>query len=542
MNQHKIIAAIRALWGIVVYPLRAVLPLFVLYLFLLSSFQSRINMEADPLASLSLICELDLLRVLFYALLPVGLLFMLAGARRNNGPLWSGKAALLSLAGGLLTLYLPQRGLDFTRPGLDLPPGYQAASIILGLNAALFLYFHVAGCWDERVRRAIRRMVVVADLFAPLLVWAAYRAQRGRWVGPLRLLPSLFVCGLLVAPWLVDPAPLKHNPRLDPQLIKLAALSPYQVMVAPQRDKLIICADDQRLYLVDAYGRGLLAERKAPTPFIQAVAYEKSTDELVFADPYEGHLLRLDWRTLKTTLDTSIADHPLNMEGNFPWRTLLLGENRVFSYCAEWMGLMDQGGRQFRFAAILTQADALFDETAAEIYLTGWYPGRLVSLSSDDLSEKFSLPLPGMPERLALDRVGRRLFVTMPLNGQVAVIDPDHRVELERITAFPGVRVAAIDQPRNLLLLAGFSPVLEIRDLQDFSLIARMTAPSWMRWIELDEERGRAYLSSCLAGVYALDLDSAANPGWRDQLKRYDPFYALASLTARLLLNRLGLL
>jgi hypothetical protein len=144
------------------------------------------------------------------------------------------------------------------------------------------------------------------------------------------------------------------------------------------------------------------------------------------------------------------------------------------------------------------------------------------------------LCLPTLPERIALDARRHRLFITLPILGQVLVVDETSYRRAAAIHSFPGVRTVTVDAAQDRLILGGFSPVLEIRSLTDFSLQDRITAPSWMRWVAIDAARNKAYVAANVsdASVWELDLTRLRQDRWGAFWRTIDPFYPLMRLLA----------
>jgi len=186
-------------------------------------------------------------------------------------------------------------------------------------------------------------------------------------------------------------------------------------------------------------------------------------------------------------------------------------------------------------------ADVAIDPADRKVH---WISTRPVLAAFDVDQQRLSgwLPLPSSPERIALDAERRRLFVTLPILGQVLVIDPKDYRRITTIDSFSGVRVIALDPDHDRFFLGGFTPLLEIRSLSDFSLQDRIVAPSWQRWIAVNGKKEIAYLNANCDGaaLWALDLRRLAADRRGAFWRKIDPGYpllrALAAGARRLIL------
>ena len=176
-------------------------------------------------------------------------------------------------------------------------------------------------------------------------------------------------------------------------------------------------------------------------------------------------------------------------------------------------------------------ADAVIDDAQRKIHLVNTKP-RLLKFNVDSLAVESELVLPSLPERIALDAKRNRLFITLPILGEVLVVDARSYEPIATIGAFPGVRVVTVDAESGRLILGGFSPVIEIRSLGDFSLRNRVTGPYWMRWITVDAKRNRLFIEAADSGLWKLDLQqlqSAPGAFWQ----RTDPAYLFLRAAVR---------
>jgi len=508
----------------------------------------------DSLSLFDIVAQLDLFRALFYSLVPAAaaMIFMPRIFRgESRGPavkVWLIAAALfLSAALSLLPLYAISRA----RPGIDIGGGVILSALFLFINLFTFLYFHCFGLGSDRFARTAIRAVAAFDLIVPLVVWAAYRKREGPWFALLRPLPALWICLVAFVPWFFDPHALSDKIVYSPALKRLSTLPCYQVMVHPEDGSLIVASDDKEVYRLDADdGRGL-ARVTTEMDMVQALGLSASQEELFYSDPNLGKSIVLDASTLEIEAQADIAD-PIDTDRN-KWRTLVHPEgDYIITYSMNWIAKLDAAGdrilalfptdrtlviAQLRQCGI---SDVRLDLEHDRLLVTIWDMGKLLALDLDKLEPLQTLETPIYPERMAHDPQTGRLFVTLPLLGQLMVIDLDSYEETRRVYTFPGVRVIALDTQNRRIYLGGFSPVIEIRSLDDFSIIDRITAPAWMRWMAVDTQRQRLYLTSGGYGLWRVDLDMLGSGSAGVWARRNDPFYPLLCRTGRLLELLLG--
>ncbi|MDP8254327.1 MAG: hypothetical protein P9M14_01125 [Candidatus Alcyoniella australis] len=140
--------------------------------------------------------------------------------------------------------------------------------------------------------------------------------------------------------------------------------------------------------------------------------------------------------------------------------------------------------------------------------------GLLIELDLRDLRELRSLEIGRGGERMTIDPQSDLCWIPVPPAACLLAVDLERFEIVERLTAAPGVRVAAVDSRRELLVCGGFSSYVEIFDLRDRSLLARLRAAPWQRSIVLDPETGIAYINTAHSGIYTFDYVRAAQRAW----------------------------
>jgi hypothetical protein len=175
--------------------------------------------------------------------------------------------------------------------------------------------------------------------------------------------------------------------------------------------------------------------------------------------------------------------------------------------------------------------DIAFEEKHQRLVHAAWgLP--LAALDPATFRVKQTLPVPPRPERMAVDTTTDRLFVAFPMEGRLLVVDLGKFAILQWVDVTPGISLVAVDENRRRLFLGGLSPLVEIRSLDDLSLMARLQAPAWQRWLAFDAVENRLFLTSKLHGLWEIDLARADRGQWFD---RYDPFFTFLSWAVRAL-------
>ncbi|MDP8256661.1 MAG: hypothetical protein P9M14_13000 [Candidatus Alcyoniella australis] len=500
--------------------------------------RSRVSIE-DQSGLFDLVTSLDLFRALFYAALPAAVLLLLTPGRRKPWGHWA--VALASCAAlSAVAAWLLQYAVDAVRPRPHPDNGFGLAGLYLALNVFCVLYFHVGGRMGRRLQRALIQCVGPADLLLPSAVWAAFRREGGRSFAALRPLPMLLVLAVPFAPWALNPQPFPDLPQPAPGFERLSnePSNIYQVLT-DAHDALLVTANNERIYRFDPRSGARSELAFGGLDGIQALAVREGG--LVYCDPAVGRILLIDAQGRFVEQEIELSNPlPQDALGNL-WRTLYDGRQGVLaSYCMEYLALLDpQGGRVLANTTDY-YADALIDPSRPEIHATRFDPGRLISYDAHTLEIKRSLELPRFPERIAVDGPTDRLIVALPMRGRIISIDLEQYRVLDGAGSFPGVRVIALDVVARRIYLGGFAPVLEVRDLDDLSLIDRIKAPPWIRWIALDQGDNALYCTSGRFGLYRLDLRGLGDGSAANLLRRLDPFYPLVCWASRELQSLLG--
>ncbi|MCZ7583456.1 MAG: hypothetical protein M5R36_09055 [Deltaproteobacteria bacterium] len=164
-------------------------------------------------------------------------------------------------------------------------------------------------------------------------------------------------------------------------------------------------------------------------------------------------------------------------------------------------------------------SDGVIDAERGLVHWVTWTK-KLAAWDAEKLTVVRSIDLPTTPDRIVFDKKHGRLILTLPLLGELWVVDPEDYRVVERVETFFGARALALDERRDRLYIAGLTPYLEIRSLDDFSLIDRPVVPAWTHWITVDPNRYRVFLTTAAAGLCEIDLNLLeADPAREERVK-----------------------
>jgi len=479
--------------------------------------------------------QLDLVHVLTYDVLPAVILILFTIAPKKQKIHWM---LLLPAALGLgaLSAYLLIHETVWIRPNLK--PDFLSAALALwvGTNVALFIWFHLGNRWRKKTALLVRRSIGLSDLLFPPLVWSASRPTKAGWIfAPLRVFPALVIGALPIIIILNASMALPRLGLFDPAFRWVHKGQDYQVIV--DRGSVIL-TDDRKaekadIIRLDPRHPNNLASAKVDVGMLQAVALDEASRNVVYVAPDEKSVYLYDADTLQLrrtlTLDRHIKEQVC--------RTMWAPEQQLLlSFCGMGTVLLCPNGRSvISYYPRGEPGDAVIDPAngvvhEALIHGSTYGSGLLVALDGRTLSLKRALSVPRAPERLAYDASTDRLFVTFPVFGRLLVLEASSYRVIQWVKTFPGVRAITIDAQDRWLFLGGFSSFLEVRSLDDYSLVDRLRAPPYCRWIAIDNENRVAYVTSgdlTTVGLWAIDLDRIGKDAAAVWWKRRDPFFPL---------------
>lgn len=490
---------------------------------------------------MDLVGQLDVYHALFFALLPVAAILLFLPRRRQRS-LGGGALALWAVGAGALVAGAVYFAPRVTRPDAVLPPGFGLAAVWLGANVGLLTWFHFGDRWTERSARLCRRAVFAADLLAPMLVWSAYRRRVGAWLAPWRVLPAVALLAMPILPWVLHPLPVAT--ALDGSAnLRLVMRGTFNQLTVDPLDGTVIAVEEATRVVTRLDPRraqGALVQRRAfpDAGSFFRLGFDWTSRRAVLVDPAMGRTRVLDLNTFSLVGDVGIDGVPFAVGAQNPCGTYWhAATGALYAFCPEGLLAMCPDGRAVRAWLAYPPGELLFHPTRPELAMVAWLH-QLLWLNQQPPAIRAWTPKPYLTERGVWDAERNRLLITLPIESALWVVNVDDPADNRRATAFPGVRTINLD-PEVGLLLGGFSPVLEVRSPDDFSLIDRFTVPPWSRMIAVDAARKKAYLACRHHGLWELDLAPAGH-GAAAMLRRLDPFYPLVNVVARTLLPLIG--
>ncbi|MDP8254195.1 MAG: hypothetical protein P9M14_00460 [Candidatus Alcyoniella australis] len=509
-----------------------------------------IAFETSSLPIIALLLEIDVLRALFYALLPATILLLLIP--RIRGPLatTAGPALGLALVCAITVAGLPYLTLTYRYEYVFRVPGMKWCFVLLGLNVFGVTLLQTAGQWVEPLRRAVLRLFPLIDLALPALVWSAYRWEAGRIANIYRPLPILFLTTLMFSPLIITPVPMERSMSVDGLLQQVAptiGMGYYQVRVNERSGNVILANEPGKFILIDPVQRRIINSLELDPGFqVQGLALSADRRQAAFVNPLFGHSLLLDADTLQVLQHRRLVDPPPRDEEYFDcWRTEWDSEHGLL-YAYRWGDIALISPEMDRITAWRSGLIpfALPDAQHGEIHVLESEDDvdyRLVCLDARTLEVRRSIEVPAWPEQIVLDPATDRLIVSFPLLGRLLVVDRSDYRFLRWADSVPGVRRMAIYDKQRWIITCGFSPIIEIRQLDDFRLVRRLTARGWARWGEVDQQRDKFYFTTQGQGAWQLDLARADSDERTRVLQRLDPFYLLLNSANAVFRSLLGM-
>jgi hypothetical protein len=536
----------------VIYLARALLTLAIVVAALLLSLKGPYTVVWNGNYLIAAISQLDIFHHLFYAWVLVVIFTvpltcgLIPGAKSSRLAIRLAAAALVAVPPGAFLV----AAVYLARPRMPWRFHVLFGAIYVALNLLIF----AAGADRERWNKILRRLALLADLALPLPVWGAYRARNKGFRFGLQLIPLGLLATVSFLPWLARPV-AENEAFLDPHSAfrHVGLQDLYQIVIDPQDGQYLVTDSADRLCRIDPVnGETLRCTNIKPVyDCVQSFGYDHQRRELIYVEPCLGHTFVLDETDLRIKRIVPItAYHPQKPErcaaaDRRSNRTRWATESGILICTTYDPGflLLNPDGDQVLFdtgvyggsnsSICCATKDALIDPRNRKVHWLTVSPA-VGEFDVDRRKLDRVLALPSTPERLALDAKRNRLLITLPILGEVMVVDLQSYQPIATINSFPGVRVVTVDPERDVLYLGGLSPVFEIRSLADYTLQDRIVAPPWQRWIDVDNPRNKVAVSAHYGGPWELDLKKLREDKDGAFRRRIDPAYAVFHALARL--------
>lgn len=232
----------------------------------------------------------------------------------------------------------------------------------------------------------------------------------------------------------------------------------------------------------------------------QGFAYHDDTNEIFAFNTYTRRLLYFDAATLVQSRAVEIA----NLSPGDPWVVVdgAGGTLTVVSEADAQVGVpfvvIDRSSGRVLAQEDFDAGNVLMHPTQPWVYLT-FFRRRNEVLLYDVEARMIRQRAPADPraERMAFWKARNELLVTSPMESRVMRFDADRLQPKGHISTLFGVRAIALDETRQLLLCGNIATGhMVVIDLQSEREVTRQYLGPWLRTIELDVERGIAYVSS----------------------------------------------
>ncbi len=494
----------------------------------------------DDYETIEHIAAMDLYHAFFYALIPgvAIILFLPADALKSLGRRWR---LVATITVGCFTGAAPVLALKAARPEYVLPDGFPFLCFLMGLNAALLVFFNgVQETKKSPLWKAVNYGLIISDLLVPVLVWLNHRWDRSRLYSIWRVLPAMYLCLPLAVVVFMSPPPMGSTPRFSMETRLISEFPGYYDLVADDRVGAVWVSRRDSLSRINT----VTCEESLPKR--ESVFRKQGTNALALSSDgkyltaasfgAEGYLLsRIDAETLEVEKESSFPPFEPDFVGGSVTLTddergivLAVFEDGIVRFSADMEAMTVYHPMQWTSFAVL-------DPKRRLVYVCFQMPGMLVALDADTLQVQNYLIVPEWGQRLALDPVTDRLFVSFPMESLVRIVDLDGFRITGAIHTFFGVRTLHLDKERRLLFLGGFGPYMEIYRADDLALLNRLVTPSWQRGITTTSDPNYAFITTSNA-LWRMDLHGLSKGGLTSFLHRIDPFFLLQRFNTPILL------
>jgi hypothetical protein len=245
-----------------------------------------------------------------------------------------------------------------------------------------------------------------------------------------------------------------------------------------------------------------------PTAGAQGFAYDPRANEIYAFNAATHQLLYIDAATLKRKRALDVADlSPGDLWVTFDpvTDTLTLSSEADLEIGVPFIVLDRPTGRVLARADLAT-GNALRHPTKSWLYLTFFRRRNDVILYDlQSRSVTHSAPADQRAERMVFSRRLNELLVTSPMESRIMRFDADQLQLKGYIPTMFGVRAIAIDEVRDVIFYGNIATGhLVVIDLHSGRPLRKYYLGPWLRTIQLDVDRGTAYVSS-RGALYRVD-------------------------------------
>ena len=526
--------------------------LFFLLFYLFSSGGYFDILSPDLTEATKIAAALDVLQALFYAILfpALFLLFIPLGFIKS---LSLRTKVIFYLTAVMFCGVLPIYLLSSCRPGVTPDPLIISFFILCTLNVLGVIV--LSDRWVikyPKVGRALIRIPILFDLLLPMAVWLEHGKNLPHFFRLLRVLPVLY---LLAPPALItlnSLPPRNVFPKIEKTFrqIHTFPLDSFHAVPGPDEKELWI-SKLQSMTKVDILNEKPEISVDIPTYPIEGrganvFAFDNQKKTILAAGHVNGNvrLIKVDADTLKIFWDRSY----LVPKGEKMQRSIIMSDQkRQMVFAAYDSGFIEnKGGGILRFSEDLESVthfnscgnlfDAVADFDNSQIFALYAHPGLIVRYDVDSLNVISAAAIPEMGETLLHDRKAKKLYIAFPAQGLIRVYDSESLNLLHTLNSVLGVKSMILLEAERKIIAGGYSPYVDVFDLNEMKLVNRFKAPAWQRGIDLSPEKERIYFST-FVGIWWIPSRQALSVQGSDRVARYDPFFTILRLSVQMILR-----
>jgi hypothetical protein len=232
----------------------------------------------------------------------------------------------------------------------------------------------------------------------------------------------------------------------------------------------------------------------------QGFAYDPAAREIYVLDAKRRELLFLDAATLdrkRAIAVPDLSDGDSWLSVNAPTNTITLVSEADSGTGVPFL-VIDRSTGAVRDKRDLDAGNVLERPGSPYLYLSFFRRRNSIMIYDlATLSIKAEALAPSQVDRMLYDAERNEVLLTVPLRSRITRFDADTLKPVGEIRSQFGVRVLAIDRGRQLLLTASLvTGEVAVLDFRSGEELARFYLGPWLRSIQADPARGKAYVSS----------------------------------------------
>ena len=393
---------------------------------------------------------------------------------------------------------------------------------------------------DSRPAKRIRRAFPLSDTLLPGALFAGYVPHPSKLFSLLRIIPAVLIC-LPLAYITISNLPKTGLPNSYSSGIDRVNYFEGEIVDRSFHDVKLnseghpVLVDDRSvLTLVDPVNRRAIANRplKKNCAIGFSMGPKGETVMVLNNDPSEFLFTWFDTKNLNIQKE---ENYFLDDANNFGWSMSLWDPQRDIQLGVTAGGTLKSDLEKGEPTDLLRAYPdhAVLDPNRNSFYLCFHIETVIAEHDTNTLELKRTVKVPQLASRMAIDPVTDRLYVSFPAEGVIRVIDLNNFEVVDTVFSFYGVRTIFVDAERRLLFFSGLPPFMEVRSADDFSLISRLSTPSWIRAMATDPKKPIAYLAT-FEGLFEMDLNRVDRGAAALLFAKSDPYFLISSMLGKL--------